>query len=217
MRSHLPVKAFGIILLGLISVLEASHPSHYRSPSNDVHCPADEDIAFVHNSFTFNAPVQKFTNIAKSFFDIGWYGGDPATIVTGTDNVPGATRFGPLNNGSSSFNETLTMYTVDKSGGLSYTLHGLPGVTYALSGYEGVKFGAYAETMRFESICAGRATYIDLITYVCSNDTAGAYQLWYTEHMVTFPALAAGFGATVMAGDCPRIIFGVTATCGAGN
>ncbi|KAJ7022107.1 hypothetical protein C8F04DRAFT_229653 [Mycena alexandri] len=201
MRTFSLMKAIGLVLLGLVCSINAHDPSHYRSPSNDVHCPADAYVSFVHDSFTFNAPVQKFTNITKSFFDIAWYGGIPASITTGTDNVPGATRFGPLDNGSS-FNETLTMYTLDENG-LSFTYHGL-GFAYALPGYKTADLGAYAETMRFESICAGRGTYIDLITYACSNDSITAYNLWHLEHVLIFPALAAEVGATVMAGDCPE-------------
>ncbi|KAJ7711453.1 hypothetical protein B0H16DRAFT_1745192 [Mycena metata] len=106
-------------------------------------------------------------------------GGLLTTAMTGTDNVPGATRFGPVDKHNSKF-------------------------TYALPGFHHspAHIDAYAETMRFESICAGRATYIDLLTYICSNDTATAYKVWYTAHMFVFPALAADLGATVLAGDC---------------
>jgi hypothetical protein len=58
--------------------------------------------------------------------------------------------------------------------------------------------------MRFESICGGKATYIDIITHTCSNHQTLAYSGWYTFHESVFPGLAATLGATIMAGDCPR-------------
>jgi hypothetical protein len=61
----------------------------------------------------------------------------------------------------------------------------------------------YNETMRFESICDGQATYIDVLTYTCSGTQKLAYDFWYTLHQSTFAGLAASLGATVMAGDCP--------------
>ncbi|KAJ7742886.1 hypothetical protein B0H16DRAFT_1693711 [Mycena metata] len=202
MRTFPPMKTIGLVLLALVCSINADNHSHYLGPANDIHCPGDARISFVHNSYTYNAPVQKFTNITKSFFDIGWYGGVPATITTGTDNVPGATRFAPLPN-DSSYNETLTMYSLDENG-LSYTYHGL-GFAYALPGYKIAYVGAYTETMRFESICAGRAIYIDLISYLCSNDSVAAYNIFRLEYEITFSTLAAEVGATVMAGDCPGL------------
>jgi hypothetical protein len=79
----------------------------------------------------------------------------------------------------------------------SFSFHGAPYV------FGGQHVTAYAETMRFEGICSGKATYIDVITYLCSNDSIAVYDATYTAHMVSFQGLATSVGATVMAGDCP--------------
>ncbi|KAJ7742908.1 hypothetical protein B0H16DRAFT_1423344 [Mycena metata] len=171
---HFSVKKLFFLLTSISAINAHDSSSHYHSPSNDIRCPKGSHISFVHNSFTFDAPLHKFTHVVKSFFDITWYGGLPTTAMTGTDNVPGATRFGPVDK-HNSFNETLTMYSLTEDA-LTYTYHGIK-FTYALPGFNHspAHIDAYAETMRFESICAGRATYIDLLTYICSNDTATAY------------------------------------------
>ena len=126
-------------------------------------------------------------------------GGAAASKTTGTDNVPGATRSGDI--GGSTYNETLTMYLAHPDI-LTYTIHGRPW-TYAAANFGPVHFVEYAETMRFESICGGKATYIDLITYTCSDDQTLAYNAWYMFHMGTFEGLSVMLGATVLAGDCP--------------
>jgi hypothetical protein len=96
--------------------------------SNDIHCPADLHISFVHNSYTYAAPLAQFTNLTKSFFDLSWYvrilssssrtpslihihrqNNAVVTNTTGTYNVPGATRSGPF--AGAIYNETLTMYS----------------------------------------------------------------------------------------------------------
>ncbi|KAJ7088550.1 hypothetical protein C8R43DRAFT_1050737, partial [Mycena crocata] len=123
-----------------------------------------------------------------------WDGGFPATSTTGVDNIPGATRGGVFAGGA--FNETLTMYLA-RPDALEFTLHGIGGT------FAHVRLDGYAETARFESICSGRATYIVVVTYVCSPDQAAAYDFWYTSHMDVFEALATRIGTTVLAGDCP--------------
>jgi hypothetical protein len=87
---------------------------------------------------------------------------------------------------------------------LIYSYHGQP-ITYALPNVPPAHFYGYAETMRFESICGGKATYIDLLSYMCSNDQVAAYNLWYLDHMSTFEGMAANLGATVLAGDYPCV------------
>jgi hypothetical protein len=122
--------------------------------------------------------------------------------TTGTDNVPGATRSGPLV-GNNVFNETLTMYSAHPDA-LMYTYHG-KAVTYPAPNGSPVYFHGYAETMRLDSICDGKGTYIDLITWVCADEQIAAYNIWYTAHASSFEGMAAGLGATVLAGDCPRM------------
>ncbi|KAJ7022879.1 hypothetical protein C8F04DRAFT_1272072 [Mycena alexandri] len=59
-----------------------------------------------------------------------------------------------------------------------------------------IAFAGYLETLRFESICSSRTTYIDVITYICSAGKIAGYDLWYTLHQSVFPALVAQAGAT---------------------
>ncbi|KAJ7826951.1 hypothetical protein B0H13DRAFT_2120148 [Mycena leptocephala] len=199
MYSNNLAAALGLAILCLAPGGRASSASFPKS--NDIHCPEGSYTSFVHNSYTYNAPLHEFTNITKSFFDFAWYtGGVPATNTAGTDNVPGATRSGTLAGGA--YHETLTAYQL-RSDVLEYSYHGDPYVL-AVPGQPTVNFNGYAETMRFESICGGKATYIDIITYTCSNHQTLAYSGWYTFHQSVFPGLAATLGATIMGGDCPQ-------------
>ncbi|KAJ7742890.1 hypothetical protein B0H16DRAFT_1019435 [Mycena metata] len=183
-----------------LPLLASSH-AHRKDYGNDLRCPEDFHVGFVHNRYAYNAPVDKFTTITKSFYDALWYGGAVVSKTSGTDNVPGATRAGNLDG---YFHETLTAYSFHPSA-LEYTIRGDP-YTYAPpnSTAAPVRFASYSETMRIESSCSGRATYIDLITYICSADKVTGYDWWYTAHESVFPALAAKVGATVMAGDCQQ-------------
>ncbi|KAJ7210516.1 hypothetical protein GGX14DRAFT_363277 [Mycena pura] len=166
-----------------------------------ISCPTGKgspwQVGFIHNSYTYNGPLQKFTNLTESFFDISWYVSVASFATTGTDNVPGATRSGLFAGGI--FNESLTAY-LHNSETLEYTYLGMP----STSTQPPLKYHSYAETFRFESICNGRATYIDVITYSCIDNQVVAYNSWYTLHTTSFQAMAASLGATVMAGDCPR-------------
>lgn len=83
-----------------------------------------------------------------------------------------------------------------------FTIHGKP-FTFASPNQPPLLLDGYAETMRFESICGGRATYIDVISYWCSEDQTAAYNFWYTLHEAVFPTLAVALETTVLAGDCP--------------
>ncbi|KAJ7108861.1 hypothetical protein C8R43DRAFT_1139915 [Mycena crocata] len=186
-----------LTVAALCLVLSLAHEHH--STRNDIHCPEGSQTTFLHNSYTYIAPLHKFTNITSSFFDILWYGNSPTNSTEGTDNTPGAVRVGLFGTGGT-WRETLKAYT-SQPDVLEYTYHGIPTTWGSVNT---VEFGPYAETMRLESICGGRATFIDLITYICSPDQTKAYDLWYVLHMATFQGLATQVGATVMAGDCPR-------------
>ncbi|KAF8195344.1 hypothetical protein K438DRAFT_1968653 [Mycena galopus ATCC 62051] len=153
----------------------------------------------IHNSYTYIAPLPKFTNLTGSFFNIVWEGGCPATVTTGTDNVPGATRAGPCLGGT--FKDTLTMYSVHPDA-FSYTYHGGP-LTFTPPGQPLMHWDAYAETIRFESICGGQATYVDFISHVCSKDQIATYTEWSNLHAVSIQGIAGAIGAPILAGDCP--------------
>ncbi|KAJ7500774.1 hypothetical protein B0H11DRAFT_2189195 [Mycena galericulata] len=197
------VKSCGVALLALISSARAHESACYTSQSNDLHCPKDWQPGFIHNTYTFIAPLQKFTNITGSFFNIVWYGDQPAGSTTGTDNVPGAIRGGFWRGGT--YNETLSSYIACPDA-LEYTIHGKPW-TYAAPGGMHLRLERYAETMRFESICGGKATHIDIVSYWCSDKPIVAYNDWNTAHMIVFPQLAASLGASILPGDCPRAYF----------
>ncbi|KAJ7289155.1 hypothetical protein C8J57DRAFT_1627653 [Mycena rebaudengoi] len=169
----------------------------------DASCPKGFQPTFVQNSYRYDGHLQKFTNITGSFFDAFWNAGTVVTSTTGTDNVPGATRAASL--GDASFNETLTMFDAPP-GALRFTYIG-PGpkpIAYTPPGEKSIRFDYWAETQRFESICGGEATYIDVITYLCSDPPRAAYDLWYRFHDLTFNAISAEVGAKVFTGDCPR-------------
>ncbi|KAF8216921.1 hypothetical protein K438DRAFT_1658439, partial [Mycena galopus ATCC 62051] len=197
MLSALLCRTLGVAFLAL-SFADRAQGSN--DVSNDIACPADSSAGFVHNSYTYIAPLSKFTNMTESFFNLSWYDGIIVTNTTGTDNVPGATRAGPF--AGATYNETLTMYH-KRSDALIQSWHG-KGFPYSPPNRRPYHFDGYVETMRLESICDGSATYIDIITYMCSNDTTAAYDLFYTLHMSTFPTMAAKLGAPVLAGDCPQ-------------
>ncbi|KAJ7312502.1 hypothetical protein DFH08DRAFT_447715 [Mycena albidolilacea] len=185
MRSAL----FPIALLALCAQGSAPYVS------NDIHCPPDLHISFVHNSYTYGAPLTHFINLIDSFFEQSWYFGTVITHTTGKYNVPGATRTGPF--AGATYNETLTAYSKHADAMImSYSGQPLTIVSPPL------KFGHYLERLRFESICGGTATYIDALTYSCSDNPVAVYDLWYTVHMAAFANLSAVVGAPVLAGDC---------------
>ncbi|KAJ7086791.1 hypothetical protein B0H15DRAFT_734943, partial [Mycena belliarum] len=164
----------------------------------DITCPPGARITFVHNSYTYNAPMKNFTDIMGSFFSIKWTGGVPANSTTGTDNTVGASRSAVYFGGV--FNETLTMI-LQRPDAYSYTYHGVPFLV-ALPGQPAVQFYNYAETLRVLSICSGAATYVDFVTYLCTNNPVHAYDLLETDlHQLTMAAVAQQANATVMSGD----------------
>ncbi|KAF7370291.1 hypothetical protein MSAN_00660400 [Mycena sanguinolenta] len=199
MLSSVACRALAIAFIGLTltnSVQGSNHPI-----SNDIVCPANSHVSFVHNSYTYNAPLHNFTDITGSFFNISWYGGTVVSSTTGTDNVPGATRSGPFAGGI--YNETLTAIE-KRPDALLFSYHG-KGFTFTPGpSYPALRWDGYTETMRFESICGGKATYIDVLTYTCSNNQRLTYTAWSILHTSSFDGLAQSFGATILAGDCPQ-------------
>jgi len=189
-------KPLGVALLGLIFTTRVYGSSYVPS---DITCPKGSHASFIHQSYTYLAPLCEFTNITKSFFNDVWYAGAVVTGTTGTDNVPGATRAGPF--GGDTFNETLIAYA-SQSDSLQFSYQG-KGFTYTPPTGPAVVLGRYTETNRFLSICGGKATYIDILTYTCSANQIATYDFWYTTHDAVFPPLAVTVGAPVLAGDCP--------------
>ncbi|KAJ7333325.1 hypothetical protein DFH08DRAFT_785680, partial [Mycena albidolilacea] len=198
MLSTLILQSLHVALLGLTFATPV-HGSMDYVP-NDIHCPKNSHAGFVHNTYTYIAPLHDFTNLVGSFFNISWYDGIVVTNTTGADNVPGASRSGPFN--GVTYNETLTMFT-ERSDAVTFSFIG-KGFSYTRSPKgPTVTLDGYTESMRFESICGGKATYIDVLTRVCSDNQIEAYDLWYTLHMTTFQGMAVNLGAPVLAGDCP--------------
>ncbi|KAJ7892646.1 hypothetical protein B0H13DRAFT_2665630 [Mycena leptocephala] len=178
----------------------AIDPSPLPVVRDDLQCPKGYSPTFLHNTYTYYGPLKEFTDIAGSFYHVQWYGNATINKTTGTDNVPGATRTGSF--GGSPFNETLTMFQ-GRPDAVSYTIHGNLPLTLAQPKQRPLHVVNYAETKRFESICSGEATYIDFITYLCTDDQATAYGLFYNVHITTLQNLGATIGTTVLAGDCP--------------
>ncbi|KAJ6534605.1 hypothetical protein DFH09DRAFT_1325230 [Mycena vulgaris] len=140
------IKALGIVVLGSISTAHAYDSSPYPAVLNDTKYPKGSSTGFVHNSYTYNAPLAKFTNTTQSFFHVARYvssilrfltfappppadrhpgtqAGAPATKTIGADNIPGATLAVTLGGGA--YNETLTAQ-FPYPGVLAYTVLGAP-------------------------------------------------------------------------------------------
>jgi hypothetical protein len=66
------LKTLSFALLSLISAGQAHESSQYRYVPNDLQCKEGFLPTFVHNSYTYIAPLHKFTNITGSFFNIAW-------------------------------------------------------------------------------------------------------------------------------------------------
>ncbi|KAJ7656442.1 hypothetical protein DFH06DRAFT_1473657 [Mycena polygramma] len=94
------------------------------------------------------------------------------------------------------------MYSMH-SDALAYTYHGEP-FNYAPRNGPHLYFARYIETIRFESICGGKATYIAVLAYLCSDDQVRAYSFWDAlPDQATFDRLGESLGGTIRAGDCP--------------
>ncbi|KAF7343787.1 hypothetical protein MSAN_01959700 [Mycena sanguinolenta] len=199
MLSTVACRALAITFIGLAltnNVQGSNHPI-----SNDIVCPTNSHVSFVHNSYTYNAPLHKFTDITGSFFNASWNPGVIVNSTTGTDNVPGATRSGSF--AGYIFNETLTAIE-KRSDALLSSYHG-KGFTFILGpSYPALRVDGYSETLRFESICSGKATYIDFITYTCSDNQRLTYTAWSMAHTSALDGLAQTLGATILAGVCPE-------------
>jgi hypothetical protein len=59
-----------VLVIALLGFLLPSHThgSMHHTP-NDIHCPADLHISFIHNSHTCYAPLGQFTNFTDWFFN----------------------------------------------------------------------------------------------------------------------------------------------------
>lgn len=73
MHFALLLKTLSVVLLGLASAARSHELSHHPSVQNDLHCTKGMHAGFIHNSYTYNAPLHEFTNITGSFFDAAWY------------------------------------------------------------------------------------------------------------------------------------------------
>ncbi|KAJ6534593.1 hypothetical protein DFH09DRAFT_1325221 [Mycena vulgaris] len=115
------IETFSVALLCLIPTVYAHGSAPYPIVRNDLHCLKGSYTSFVQNSYSYNAPLDKFVKITQSFLPLViWW---PCPNTTGTDNIPGATRSGIFD--GSRFNETLTMYFAHPDV-LTYTWHGQP-------------------------------------------------------------------------------------------
>ncbi|KAJ6527754.1 hypothetical protein B0H19DRAFT_1275108 [Mycena capillaripes] len=187
-----------LAFLSLVPPMRALNPLTYPVVSDDIECPSGYSPTSVHNTYTYNGALKEFTDIAgrsSTFSGIPRASPTLKFNTTGTDNVLGATRAGWF--GGTPFNETLTAYDT-RPDALLFTIHG--NLPLALEAFNIV---GSAETKRFQIICSGKATYIDVLTYLCSDDQTAAYDLFYNIHTTGFQNLAAIIGMTVLAGDCP--------------
>ncbi|KAJ6600351.1 hypothetical protein DFH09DRAFT_1302834 [Mycena vulgaris] len=187
-----------LLLLNIISHIHAS-PLHHIPPDH-LRCPKGYSISFLYDSYTYHGRLDKFTAITKSFFHIQWYGNATVDRTTGTDNVPGATRSGQF--GISRYKETLTAYSAH-SDALVYSIHGdLPLSIQVPNQHDLLHVATYAERKRFESICGGRATFLEFITYLCSDDPRTADRTFRNVHTATVQGLASRIGTTILSRDC---------------
>ncbi|KAJ7464581.1 hypothetical protein FB451DRAFT_441584 [Mycena latifolia] len=199
MAFTLLAKILGIALLSLTVSATQAHKSDHPLVRNDIICPKGSYTSFVRNNYAYNAPLDKFTDITKSFFNLTWY-------VSRCDHHENDRhRQRPWRDSLGRFGRRIHRNTdgVPQTPGCARVQLPWEPYTYAPPNQKPLHFPGYAETIRFESICGGTATYFDAIAYVCSDDQMAAYDTWYTLHMVAFPGLATEVGAKVLAGDCP--------------
>ncbi|CAK5267230.1 unnamed protein product [Mycena citricolor] len=195
--------SFSIALCLLLPAL--AQGQHDLVVPTDLDCPRGSAPSFVHNNYAFLAPAHEFIHITQSFFNLSWYGAN-ATVVTGKNNVPGATRSGSF--AGASFNETLLSYRKDTTSPspsfLEYTYRGQPGpFVNPTQPWFSVQAQGYIETFRFTGICAKRATLVEVTTHVCSSNQVLAYNYVTQFHDAVLPALGAGLRAPILSGDCP--------------
>ncbi|KAJ7312496.1 hypothetical protein DFH08DRAFT_973564 [Mycena albidolilacea] len=125
---------------------------------NNIDCPADLHISFIHNSHTCYAPLGQFTNFTDWFFNQSY---TLTTNTTSMDNVPSATRS----------SETLTVYS-KQSDTLALSYHRK---TFKLTSAKmpALLFGLYTEAICFESNCGG---------------STSVYDMWYTVRAMVLGA-----------------------------
>ncbi|KAJ7289367.1 hypothetical protein C8J57DRAFT_1046448 [Mycena rebaudengoi] len=202
-------QALNAFITALFCLVITTNAHGHTRPLNDLPCPPGFKHSFVQNSYQFDGPLEKFTSLTGSFFDLSWYAGGEIINTTGTDNIPGATRVGPFDPFRPElFNETLTMYETGP-GLLQWTFTG-PGatLTYPSRTGEVIRFQYYAESQRYESICGGTATYIHAMTHICSDNPSLAYDLFYRLHQGAFngfDAISARVNTKAFTGDCPGV------------
>ncbi|KAJ6534613.1 hypothetical protein DFH09DRAFT_1091941 [Mycena vulgaris] len=151
------------ISVGILWSTSIPRPYVHHPPNNsivwdDLHRSDGFLPTCLQNSYTYDGPLHKLTDITKSFFNITWYPctpsgthfqGDAAVSrTTGTDNVPGATRGGAFDGGP--FNETLTMYLA-RPDAVSYTIHG-ERWDYAPPNLRPLHLANYAETKTIQRL-----------------------------------------------------------------
>jgi hypothetical protein len=90
-----------------------------------------------------------------------------------------------------------------------FAYHG-SATTFKLPNGPLLRFRNYAETMSIWSICDGRATYIEFLTWLCTDSHVLAYAVLNAAHTAAVEGMAAKFGAMVLPGDCPRELFSPT-------
>ncbi|CAK5267242.1 unnamed protein product [Mycena citricolor] len=200
MKTFTPILA---TLSGLCAVAAGTRDAR-RGP-----CSAGLSAGFVHNEFAYVAPLSRFTDLAGSFFHGEWFGGNDTTFThtSGTDNVPGATRSGvfasddPHLRYAANFTETLTHYAFRPGSFLHMSFRAVVSIGSLDAGT--LHQDTYSETVRFESVCAGHATYITFLARTCAQSQSGAYDFAYGTHLAAALGLKATVGAAIMSGDCP--------------
>ncbi|KAJ7300394.1 hypothetical protein DFH08DRAFT_828496 [Mycena albidolilacea] len=174
-----PPRVLFVALLGFL-LPSHTHGSMHHTP-NDIHCPADLHISFVHNSYTYYAPSGQFTNLTDWFFDQSC---TLTTNTTGTDNAPGTTRS----------SETLMVYSMH-SDTLALSYHWK---TFKLTSAKmpALLFGPYTEAIRFGRLReASRATVEGRRRISASSRTpapVAVYDTWYTVRAMILGAWRRG-------------------------
>ncbi|KAJ7640509.1 hypothetical protein DFH06DRAFT_1216207 [Mycena polygramma] len=131
--------------------------------------------------------------------------GTIVNATTGTGTEPGATRTGTI--GNTTFHETLAMYEASPSM-LTMSYYGIPGIYVVPSAdpqggkSQTLVMQSYAETVRFQSICAHSATAADISIVLCVNDLPLAYDSMDKLHRGGFDTLGSILNANTFPGGC---------------
>ncbi|KAJ7835758.1 hypothetical protein B0H14DRAFT_3706371 [Mycena olivaceomarginata] len=200
MFSTLLSKALGIALLALIFGNHAHGSELTPYVPNDLVCPPNSYARLYAQQLRIHRPAAQVHEPYQVVFST--YRGMAGTVITnttGTDNLPGAARSGPF--GGATYNETLSFYR-KRSDLLTWSYLG-KGLTFTLPGHPTLTSLWLQRDVRIQSICGGQATYIDVLTFSCSDNQIANYDIWYTFHNSVFQEMAANLRAPVLAGDCP--------------